>query len=74
MGVGVRVRVSTVLRVTVDSEEPRSCETSRSQSLLPSTGASALSTRLAVSLFSEMSLTPDARLAWAGAGRAVGGG
>ena len=42
----------------------RSCETSRSQSLLPSTGASALSARLAVSLLSEMSLTPATRLAW----------
>ena len=55
---------STVLSFSFDSEEVRSCETSRSQSLLPSTGASALSARDAVSLLSEMSLTPAARLAW----------
>ena len=68
----VRPDPSTVLSFNFDSDEVRSCETSRSQSLLPSTGASALSARVAVSLLREMSLTPAARLAWADCGDSYG--
>ena len=57
----LRPEPSTVLSLSLDSELVRSCESSRSQSRL-----SALTARDAVSLLSEMSLTPLARLAWGG--------